>query len=977
MQSTLRTDFSKLFLAFRKRSSAVLLMVVAVIFYADAAGLVQVRNFTREEYGAGRQNWDIVQDSLGRIYVGNSDGMMRFDGARWTHHRLPNFSTVRSLLYDGPTARIYAGGSEEFGFFTPDSTGRALRYVSLLPTIPRTDRHFTEVWHIFRAGDKVWFQTDFSLFRYDGASTVAFPASGRITTSSIINNTIYVALDSGEIMRFNGSFYEPVQPASVLGGARVVALLDYNDRDIMVVTAEAGLWILNQSGMSPFHSDLDPFLLSNRVFCARTQKDWVVFGTVTAGAVMKNFRTGATNYIGRLNGMQNSTVLNLNFDRIGNLWLCLDDGLDYANCTSPVRNLISRRNECGAGYASALYQGRLYLGTNQGVYSTAHPIAETGALPLHEFGGQVWGLSVLDGYLFASTDTGLFYRSPGSSAFKRVAGIAGTNHVELVPGHPGCAIASTYHNLHLLRHEGDAWTDAGEIMGYDGISGRFVIDKRGDMWLAHWRKGVFRLSFNKDLTKVSRTTLFDSRRGLPLDENNTVTLIDGEPVIATEKGFYTLNPRTSRMERSENLSRMINLRGAGHLFPFADAGLVAISASDFVLASRDINGGYEVDSLSFRTIASHIIPGFGHINRLSPREILVSNQEGFWVIDPETRHTDKWTPPLFVSSITADRDSVLYLACGTKDIAATNPKIPSGHSALRFEFGYPEFRQAKSVLFSTLLEGHDRDWTPYSDEAFREFSHLPEGRYRLRIRVHNLYSGARAECEFQFRVLPPWWRTSYAWIVYTTLIAVAIWFIWKRLDSNARRAEERMEREKQKEMDELRRIKDQENLRKDHEIALLKSEQLEHDVRHKSEELSSVTMSLIRKNEILHEISSKVQQIAEHPDMENVNDRLKRRLDSLQSSIRESIDRDDDWKTFNRNFNIVYKDYTDRLISLHPSLRQGDIRMCCYIKMGLTSKEIAPLVNISPRSVEMTRYRLRKKMELDSTVSLTDYLQSI
>lgn len=189
-----------------------------------------------------------------------------------------------------------------------------------------------------------------------------------------------------------------------------------------------------------------------------------------------------------------------------------------------------------------------------------------------------------------------------------------------------------------------------------------------------------------------------------------------------------------------------------------------------------------------------------------------------------------------------------------------------------------------------------------------------------------------------------------------------------------RRSQRRIELRKEKEMQELRLEAEREALRKDYEIAALKSEQLEHDVRHKSSELSNTTMNLIRKNEILNEIAGKITKIQDQISADDASPVLRRQLQKIQISIRENISHDDDWKNFTRNFDIVYENYTKRLMELHPNLTAADQRLCCYIRMQLSSKEIAPLVNISYKSVEMARYRLRKKMQLSPDIALTDYL---
>ena len=132
-------------------------------------------------------------------------------------------------------------------------------------------------------------------------------------------------------------------------------------------------------------------------------------------------------------------------------------------------------------------------------------------------------------------------------------------------------------------------------------------------------------------------------------------------------------------------------------------------------------------------------------------------------------------------------------------------------------------------------------------------------------------------------------------------------------------------------------------------------------------------MNVVRKNEILLEISNRLTRLSQG---ELSND-ITRQIGHIQSLIRENISHDDDWRNFIHNFDAAYEDFTKKLLAMHPSLTPTELRVCCYIKMGLSSKDIAPLFNISYRSVEMTRYRLRKKLGLERDVNLTDYLQRI
>ena len=93
--------------------------------------------------------------------------------------------------------------------------------------------------------------------------------------------------------------------------------------------------------------------------------------------------------------------------------------------------------------------------------------------------------------------------------------------------------------------------------------------------------------------------------------------------------------------------------------------------------------------------------------------------------------------------------------------------------------------------------------------------------------------------------------------------------------------------------------------------------------------------------------------------------------------IDKNLNNTDDWKMFQEAFNNADKKFLNKIKAKHPELTPNDLRLCAYLRLNLSSKEIAPLLNISPRSVEVKRYRLRKKMILPHDANLTHYILEV
>ena len=164
-----------------------------------------------------------------------------------------------------------------------------------------------------------------------------------------------------------------------------------------------------------------------------------------------------------------------------------------------------------------------------------------------------------------------------------------------------------------------------------------------------------------------------------------------------------------------------------------------------------------------------------------------------------------------------------------------------------------------------------------------------------------------------------------------------------------------------------------ENDKKEQEITRLTNEKLEMDIRHKSQELANSAIILGKKNEVLIEIKKSLSGIFDKSGHELTPQELKRKILEVSYIIDENIRDDDVIHKFEENFDLVHNNFIKRLVEAFPALSVSERKMCTLIKMQLSSKEIAPLLNISVRGVETMRLRLRKKLGLQNE-SLTKFL---
>ncbi len=950
----------------------ILLFIVCSTARANYPG---VRSFPRAAHGGGSQTWAITQDSVGRMYFGNKNGLLKYNGSEWGLSGVPNGSTIRSILVDYGTdarhPRIYLGASDEFGYQEPDSITGRMRYHTLTHLLQTPAQSLKEIWHIHKSGSTIWFIADRDVIGYNGSTLFNIPLPERVTASALIDDKLYVALHNRGLYELRDGRPIALPGNEAIHNKRIQSILPYNT-GLLIVTDFDGLFLAQNQNITKYNTEFDDFLKENQVFCATNSGSKYAFGTVRNGVVTKDFSSGRLTYSNTMTGLQNNTVLSMYFDRDNNLWLGLDNGIDLVLVNSPVYNLLGTSTSFGAGYAAHVSDNTLYLGTNQGLFTMPVPRTSSPVPPSANacISGQIWDITEIDGDIFICSDTGISYGRGNS--FREIEGIPGTWCIRPLASDPEYALASSYEALYILHRTSAGWQSLGQVEGYHDIGGKFAEDAQGNVWIAHWLKGIYRLKIDPKRRVVTESRFFNTEQGLPTNHNNGVNRLGSQIVFSTEGGFYRLAPDGEHMLPDTALNNRLATYSSARIHTAPNGDIWYASGSSIGRSSLSLDGRPVLDTLSYCPMKSQLIPGFEDFTFLSDQRLIVSCQEGFYDVALDHKPHYKGSPKLFFSRIYANGDSLLAVASPTGVLP--DIELDFANNSLRFEIACTEYRSDNAVSFSYYLENYDKDWSNFTSATSKEYTQLHEGKYRMRVRAYNNYTHRTDEQVLQFSIMPPWYRSTTAKIIYTILFLALCYGIFRFVGEISRRASMRVAIRKESEMANMQREARQDALEKENEIANLKGRQLELDIKHKTEELSNITMNVVRKNEILLEISNRLDRLNESGSAPR---EITLQIGQIQALIRDNISHDDDWKSFMHNFDFAYEDFTKKLIERHPALTPTELRVCCYIKMGLSSKEIAPLFNISYRSVEMTRYRLRKKLGLERETNLTEYLQRI
>ena len=932
-------------------------------------GLPPVKHFPKSDYQAGTQSWDIGQDARGGIFLANNEGLLCFNGVVWELYPISNKTCVRSLLVS-PGGRIYVGGQGEIGYFAPGANGE-LRYQSLNQLIEPKARSFADVWDIVFYQDQYFFRTANQVFCFDKSKNRIFIVytAEALEFLGMAHGQLLVHDAARGIQRFDGRKFVTIPTAKPL--SVVTSVMSWKRDTILLATLKHGLFSLVGNTLAPWQTPCDVFLKEKRIYTASLLgRQKIALGTNLGGLVVLDAGRRPQLWIHKGTGLQNNNVLSVQPDRAGNLWLGLDNGIDYVEVNAPFYRILPDNELEGPGYAARIFNSRLYLGTSNGLYQipwqTYYDPFKTKPFSLVQgTTGQVWGLNEIGGALLLGHHEGAFQVQ--IDRVRPLNSRIGT--WKFVSLNDSILIAGQYDGLSIFEQAG-AWRWRGKIPGLDESSRIIVSEGDSVLWISHPYRGVFRVAFKNGL-ESPETRLFGAADGLPSGLFNYVFKVGGRPVVAGEQGLFRFDLAEGRFVPAPEFAlylgngvrtRYLREDRQGHIW-FVNGDQVG------VLWVQDQGLDKTVRMQQFSQLSGQMVGGFEHIYPYDDKNLFFGVEKGFMQLATERLKYADTSLTVLISSVHLPLSADSLLFGGFGHLAAA-PELAYSNGSLHLVFAATVYGESRKIEYSSKLEGLEKDWSVWTIKTERDLPHLPPGRYRFLVKARDDTGRESAETEFEWRVLPPWYASPLAYTVYGLLALAGLLALIRvqrrRFD---REKAELTERHLQKEAAQRQRAEKSEQA-----LTHLQNEKLEAEIQHKNEELALATMHLVQKGEMLAGIQEALERLLKHGQSpENLRKELRRVLRLLQADART----DQDWEQFAIHFDQVHGDFLKRLREQFPQLSPNDYRLCAYLRINLNTKEIAHLLNISVRGVEGSRYRLRRKLNLDAEEHLVDFLMRI
>jgi diguanylate cyclase (GGDEF)-like protein len=717
------------------------LIVAALPVCGNERGYPLLRSYPHEEYGGGVQNYAFAQAPDGVLYAGNLQGVLAFDGAAWKLVEIANQSAVFDVAV-APSGRIAAGGVSEFGFLDRDRSG-SLVYRSLIGTLPAAEREIGDVRKIFVTGSRFLFAAASAVYESDGERlrvVARFPANPRTPRTFMVGGALHVAT-AGGLLRLNGSTLERVDEIP----GPIDLMLDDEGGAIVCVRGR-GLLRWKQRTIEPFAAQASEWLAKREVVAGLRLPDGrIVIASRLDGLLVLASDGSIDQLIDQRAGMPDSAIRNIFCDRDGALWIAGTTIL-RVELASELTLFDSRAGLRGAVQAATRYRGVLYAGTDAGLFAIRNRgVSEEAAAELvpgiHQ---TVWSFAVAGDDLLVGSGEGVFVVR-GDAPPRPIAGTDGIIAYTLTQSKSDSdrVWVGGQEGLSILRRTRGEWSVGPRVSGPPGNI-RSIVEIDRVLWCGTTFAGVTRIDLG-DGDNVARIT----RMG---PGEMSVIALDGRPLV-------TQNDHAVQMLAPNGKSLVPDPRFA---FLANDAYNAAVDASGAVWFASSppryvSRRGPEIERWATSVIGvggSRVADFFCEPDGT----VWLCTNRGLYRHQKSSRAVGPLPTPL-IRRVTSGEQQI----AGEAGVARA-PQLEHYFQRLRIESAPVTF--GPGILYQFRLDPVDAAWSKPSVQPFTEFTNLAEGDYTFRIRTTSSDGRVSPETKFSFSVLPPWYRTRWAYALW-------------------------------------------------------------------------------------------------------------------------------------------------------------------------------------------------------------------
>jgi hypothetical protein len=919
-------------------------LIICVFFYVNhtLAGIQDIFNYSSQEYDGHSINYDFVQGDDGLLYAGNAYGVLIYDGFNWEKIGLVDGKSALSLG-KSESGRIYVGSYSEFGYLEKNEIGKFV-YHSLKPLMKNYD--IDQVLNIRAKGDSIYFQSRRGVFCFDGEKVhpvIETPYPEAVLNITLLDNEVYAyVFEKGhyKISGIEAKLFRVFQP-------------EKEQYDFGVLNNDTLLF----ARFGIFKKDGQLF---NQKSYAETFTCWLplpgeklMVGTIESGIYLLDKNGEEIAHYTKSFGIKDNHIRDLFLDQNGDIWIAYNNGIGLLKWNSPISYVSSSMNLGveGLGYSSAVLDNKLYIGTSTGLY-----VLRNWKKNLKNFSsfekvknitGAIHYMTIDNGKLLACQESGVFQINDDNALLITDGTWQGAwiwkSGIE-----KNEAFVGNFIGLSRYKFNGKQWKLSNAIKGFEESSRVMEIDERGIFWVIQGNKGLFRVVLNEAKDSAISVINYADKINVSHQYFADIFRFEGKIIATGDSAAYEIKGdeliRLTEFDSIIKKTSRIRKMDENHLYAIYD---------DQPHPMRLQDGSWKVFHSDASFLTSPMVGSAEHFNKIDDDYFIIGTQDGFAVYRPSKESNDYKGNCLIreISSIGTLSDSTLQY--GMPDSSFS---LPYSMNNIRISFGITVFGMKDQIVYETQLSRNgDKNaiWKKVKGNNFKEFTNLKEGDYLFKVRAKKgqFIIGSTAA---KFKVLPPWYRTWWAYTFYIVMVLIIGIIIRKRFEFQRKN----LVKEKERELE----IKER----------LHNAEKLEIELKNKEEELAYIALTYTQKKELMNTLLNDLEKLSKELDSDH-----RSQINSIKRSVANNIDDESNWENFQVHFDQKNDNFFQKLKEIDPKISEAYLLFCSYVRMGKSNKDIADLLNISVAAIEKRKYRLKKKWDIPNESSFTDFLREL
>jgi DNA-binding CsgD family transcriptional regulator len=888
-----------------------------------------VENYNKSNYQGDNQIWNVAQGNDDAMYFANNHYLLRYDGVKWEKNMLPNKTIIRSILVDGD--KIYSGSYKEFGYWFRKE-GK-MYYVSISNRKNVfDDNENEEIWKIFKFNNKICFQSFNEIFILEDNKIKKTKLPFLISYCFIIDNQLLIASVEKGIFRMNNSKIEKIKGWDVLKN-NVIHAIEKHQNKTYIFTKKNGVYVEENGVLSSWKNPLNETLKSANINVAKFIKNnKLVVGTANKGVYVFDLNANTYKNINRNNVLMNNSILSIGLDKENDLWLGLDNGIAHIEVNSPISIFYDNSGILGSVYSVATTDKGYLMASNHGVFKYEN----NQFFSVPNMQGQAWNISKINNKYLIGHNEGTFIYENGvfSKLNDRNGGWnltkSNINNSYLQATYSGVTIYDDANNL----------TQKIDVKGLLKPIKYVAQNKINEIWAADNYRGLYRIQLNDsyetiDVENVSQRNKIANDFGVKIFEFRS------EILFLIDNSWYTYNSITNQLE----LNQLFN----SNFKNISD--IVAIDDSHFIVLKEGLL--YPIYASGNKFIWNSIQEKYYKGKIINDNLKIFKNRNNYLL------NLDDGFISLQLNYENKQSTKIKIEAFNDAKLVENKTKI-NYNSELKINVISGIFGATKPNLFYKIDNGND--FIAIKDGLI-VLNNLSNGSHIVTIYNHDGLNYSKIS-NFEFTVAKPWYFSFWMILLYLGLIGTVLflYYKWNKMQYTQKLELREEELKHQKKILEM-------ELKAENELNVQEYEKhiLELELQSKSSEVAGKSLSIAKQSEMIENIQGIL-------DTETDFNKLK---SEIKKAIKINAVNKHEWETFETNLNQIHNEFIINLTKKYPSLTSKDIKLCIYLKMNLSSKEIAPMMNISFRGVELHRYRLRKKLNLVQDENLSKFLLSL